>query len=317
MNKTLQGKVALVTGGASGIGQALATELASRGCDVVLADRQVELATAIAKDIEAKGGGRAWAEALDVREFSQFERVANATLDRSGGIDFLFNNAGIAVGGEMDGYGLADWDDVIDVNLRGVAYGVQAVYPSMVKRRTGHIINTASVAGLVPAAGTGSYCATKHAVVGLTKALRVEARVHGVRASVMCPGAIKTPILTGGTFGRFNYRNITARDVLAMWDEARPMAPEVFARKALDAVLRDEAYIIVPGWWKAFWYLDRVSPSLSLRVWGSRLEKMRAQLARLGATAARPGDAAQEEHRKVDEPPASGESVRPGAPLAT
>ena len=199
----LAGKVALVTGGASGIGRAMAEELANRGAEIVLGDRQTDLARGIAEGIRHRGG-RADVAELDVRDPVSFQRVARDTRRRSGRIDYLFNNAGIAVGGEVAGYTQADWDEVIDVNLRGVTHGIQAVYPSMIAQGSGHIVNTASMAGLVPTPGEGSYTASKHAVVGMTRALRMEAKVHGVRASVLCPGAIRTPILTGGRYGRIN-----------------------------------------------------------------------------------------------------------------
>jgi len=135
---------------------------------------------------------------------------------RFGHIDLLFNNAGIAVGGGMADYDPEDWEDVIDVNLRGVANGVQAVYPIMIEQRSGQIVNTASIAGLIAAPSQGSYTASKHAVVGLTKALRVEAERFGVRASVLCPGVVRTPILVGGRFGRAKLA-LNENEILRLW----------------------------------------------------------------------------------------------------
>jgi NAD(P)-dependent dehydrogenase (short-subunit alcohol dehydrogenase family) len=212
------------------------------------------------------------------------QRIVDDTAARTGKVDMLFSNAGIGVGGEMDGYERADWDDVFDVNLKGVAYGVQAVYPRMVKQGFGHIINTASVAGLVSAAGEGSYTAAKHGVVGLSKSLRVEARRHGVRVSVLCPGAIRTPILTGGKFGRLNYQNISDESILKMWATVKPMNVDVFAQKALDRVLANEAIIVVPSWWKALWYIERVSPNVSFRIWEMMLGKMRSDIKAAGGS---------------------------------
>jgi NAD(P)-dependent dehydrogenase (short-subunit alcohol dehydrogenase family) len=276
-------KTALVTGGASGIGAALGRELARNGAEVVLADRQLALAETVAEDIRAHGG-RATAAELDVRSLASQRALVERTAARTGGVHYYFNNAGIAVGGEMESYAQRDWDDVIDVNLRGVAYGVQAVYPLMIRQGEGHIVNTASVAGLVGAAGEGSYAATKHAVVGLSKALRIEARRHGVRVSVLCPGAIRTPILTGGAYGRVNYDGITSDQILrTVWEPLRPMDPSEFAQKALRAIARDQAIIVLPQWWKALWYLDRVSPWVAERVWGLFLEHLRKQLLEEGA----------------------------------
>ena len=275
-------KLALLTGAASGIGAALAKELARAGAEVVLADRQMDLAERVAGEIRA-GGGRASAVELDVRSVTAFERVVRDVVARHGRVDYLFNNAGIGVGGEMDAYAPRDWDDVIDVNLRGVAYGIQAVYPVMVRQGSGHIVNTASMAGLVATPGQGSYTATKHAVVAISKALRVEARHHGVHVSVLCPGVIRTPILSGGKFGRLNYVGVGEEQMRALWERLRPMDVDVFARKALAAIARDEAIIVLPQWWKTFWYIDRLSPALSHRLWRAMLDRSRAELAQIGA----------------------------------
>jgi NAD(P)-dependent dehydrogenase (short-subunit alcohol dehydrogenase family) len=274
-----KGKVAIVTGGASGIGAALSRALGAEGAQVVVADRQAALAEDVAASIRA-AGGRATSAELDVRQLASMGRVVSDTVARSGRVDLFFNNAGIGVGGEMDGYTARDWDDVFDVNLRGVAYGIQSVYPVMIRQRAGHIVNTASVAGLVAAPLSGSYSATKHAVVGLSKSLRLEATRHGVRVSALCPGAIATPILTGGKFGRAGVSDEVA---LEMWAHTHPMDPDVFAAKVLRAVARNEAIIVIPSWWKAFWYLDRLSPSLSLGLWSVVLDRMRRDLARAEA----------------------------------
>lgn len=279
---TFKSKVAIITGGASGIGAAIAKELARGGAEVILADRQIELAETLAAAIRASGG-RATATELDVRSLPAIERVVQGVVARSGRIDYFFNNAGIAVGGEIDSYAPRDWDDVIDVNLRGVAYGVHAVYPVMIAQGSGHIVNTASMAGLVGAAGEGSYTATKHAVVGLSKSLRIEARRHGVRVSVLCPGAIRTPILCGGKYGRLNFVGISEEKVLEMWAQVRPMDADEFATKALRAIARDEAIIVLPRWWKALWYIERISPRLSQAVWSAMLGRMRKHLVDIGA----------------------------------
>jgi NAD(P)-dependent dehydrogenase (short-subunit alcohol dehydrogenase family) len=193
--------VAIVTGGASGIGAALGRELAHQGARVVLADRQLELASEVVATING-AGGKAEAVELDVRDAIAFDAVVALTIERHGRLDYLFNNAGIAIGGEMREYRLDDWRDVVDVNLMGVVHGVQASYGRMIAQGYGHIVNTASVAGLLPSPFMGSYTTTKHAVVGLSRALRAEAARYGVRVSTLCPGVIRTPILTGGRFGR-------------------------------------------------------------------------------------------------------------------
>lgn len=258
------GKVAFVSGGASGIGAALTTELILHGAEVWIADRQIGPAQDFAQRLNSRGG-KAHAIELDVRDYPAFERAVAGAVQQSGRIDYLFNNAGIGVAGEVDKYTLNDWNDVFDVNLRGVVHGIQAVYPIMIGQRSGHIVNTASMAGLMTTAGQASYTAAKHAVVALSKTLRLEAERHGVQVSVLCPGVIRTPILTGGKYGRTGLAGISDEQILKMWERLHPMAPEKFAERALRAVLRGDAIIVVPAWWKAFWYLERLSPALSMR----------------------------------------------------
>ncbi|OBI82684.1 SDR family oxidoreductase [Mycobacterium sp. 1245805.9] len=266
------GRVAFVTGGASGIGAALATRLADGGAEVWIADRQFEAAQELAQRLSAK----AHAIELDVRDYPAFERAVAAAAERSGRIDYLFNNAGIGVGGEVDSYTLDDWNDVLDVNLHGVVNGIQAAYPIMIRQRSGHIVHTASMAGLLPSPGAVSYTAAKHAVVAISRALRAEAEHHGVKVSVLCPGAIRTPILTGGTYGRMTKTGASDEALLKFWEPMRPMAPEKFAERVLRAVSRNDAIIIVPAWWKAFWYLDRLSPAISAQAARHTLKRLRA-----------------------------------------
>ncbi|HXB90257.1 SDR family oxidoreductase [Mycobacterium sp.] len=272
MASSVSGKVAFVTGGASGIGAALSTTLVDDGAEVWIADRQIGAAQELAQRLNS-GGAKVRAIELDVRNYPSFERAVAEVVQQSGRIDYLFNNAGIGVSGEVNSYTLDDWNDVFDVNLRGVVHGIQAVYPIMIGQHSGHIVNTASMAGLVATPGLGSYTATKHAVVGISKALRVEAERHGVQVSVFCPGVIRTPLMTGGKYGRFN--GVSDEELVKFGERLRPMAPEKFAERALHAVLRGDAIIVVPAWWKAWWYLERLSPALSMRLAKVSLKRLR------------------------------------------
>ncbi len=274
MASSVLGKVAFVTGGASGIGAALTAELVRGGAEVWIADRQIGRAEKLAQSL-SDGGAKVHAIELDVRDFSSFECGVAEAAERSGRIDYLFNNAGIGVSGEIDSYSLDDWTDVFDVNLLGVVNGIQAVYPVMIRQGSGHIVNTASMAGLTTTVGQASYTATKHAVVAISRTLRVEAERHGVRASALCPGVIRTPILTGGEYGRINMAGVSDDEMLRSWERLRPMDADKFAERVLRAVLRNDAMIIVPGWWKAWWYLERVSPALALRFSKRLLEQLR------------------------------------------
>lgn len=259
------GKTAIITGGASGIGKSIALELSKRGCEVVIADLQIELAQAVAEEIK-NAGGKADAQALDVSDYQAVKSVIENTAARTGKLDFLFNNAGYANSGNLEDFSIEDWNRIIDVNLRGVVNGVQTAYPIMIKQGDGHIINTASMAGLTPGPGMALYCTTKHAVVGLTNALRGEASVHGVRASVMCPGVIRTAILDGGgKFGKLT-SGITDDFQKQTWEGLKPMDPDVFARKALNELAKNKPLIIVPKWWGILWGFTRFFPFYSQKV---------------------------------------------------
>jgi NAD(P)-dependent dehydrogenase (short-subunit alcohol dehydrogenase family) len=264
--RTFAGATAVVTGAASGIGRALAEELAKRGCEVVLADLQVALAKEVAAAIRASGG-RARAVRIDVTGFSAMKKLVKETVERTGRLDYIFNNAGIVIGGGVDLYSIKDWNKVIDVNLRGVINGIQAAYQIMLAQGFGHIVNTASMAGLMPGPGNTVYTMTKHGVVGLSLSLRGEAALLGVRVSVICPGVIQTPILEGG--GRYGKMLVDMspdqqQRMSEMFERLRPMPPHIFARKVLDAVAKNRAIIIYPRWWRVFWWINRLSPALGV-----------------------------------------------------
>jgi NAD(P)-dependent dehydrogenase (short-subunit alcohol dehydrogenase family) len=283
--------VAIVTGGASGIGAALGRELARREARVILADRQLELASAVAASINAEGGN-ADAVELDVRDAIAFDAIVALTIEKNGRLDYLFNNAGIAIGGEMREYRLDDWRDVVDVNLMGVVHGVQAAYGRMIAQGFGHIVNTASVAGLIPSPFMGSYTTTKHAVVGLSRALRAESARYGVRVSTLCPGVIRTPILTGGRFGRMA-QPMDLGLALKMWEGLRPIEPEEFARLALRALVANRGIIIVPAWWRVICWLNGTASGLFEKGVAAGLARIMKQVTMPGVAPSRRTPAAQ------------------------
>lgn len=189
-------RTAIVTGGASGIGAALGGALVARGATVVLADVDAAGAARQAADLTARGPGAAVAARLDVRDADAVSELVRATAREHGRLDLLANNAGIAVSGEPEELSLDHWNRAIDVNLRGVVHGCHAAYPLMKEQGSGHILNTASIAGLIPCpASMAPYSMTKFAVVGLSLALRAAGADRGVRVSVLCPGWTDTHIL--------------------------------------------------------------------------------------------------------------------------
>ncbi len=261
--RVFEGATAVITGGASGIGKAMAEELVSRGCEVVLADLQIEQAEEVAATIRATGG-KATASKIDVTDFEAIENLLQETAARTGRLDYMFNNAGIGIGGPLTRQSIEDWNLILDINLRGVINGVQAAYQIMVKQGFGHIVNTASVAGLLVVADGISYATTKHAVVGLSKSLRAKAALENIRVSVLCPGIIRTPILKqGGKYGK-NLSDITPEQEQENQEKLNPMPPDEFASKALDAIAKNKAIIVIPSFWRLFWWINRLSPRLGM-----------------------------------------------------
>lgn len=258
--------VAVVTGGASGIGRAVSEGLVRRGSHVVIADINAQGASEVATMLSSLGPGTASGVALDVRDADAVAAVYQQAQIEHGRLDAVFNNAGVAVGGEVEELTVAHWDRVIDVNLRGVVYGVAAAYPLMIKQGFGHIVNTASLAGLIPAPLLTPYSMTKHGVVGLSLALRAEARPFGVKVTAVCPGFVDTPMLDG--LGPEDLPQTSmARRAQEMQASAerqlgRPYPVDKLARDVLRGVDRNKALIVTPLSARALWRLHRLAPSL-------------------------------------------------------
>jgi NAD(P)-dependent dehydrogenase (short-subunit alcohol dehydrogenase family) len=192
-----------------------------------------------------------------------------------GRLDLMVNNAGIALGGQSHLMPPDHWDRLVDVNLRGVVNGVLAAYPRMVAQGHGHLVNVASMAGLAPTPLTAAYTMTKHGVVGLTTTLRPEAAIHGVRVTVVCPGAIETPILDKGPPDDLSPQpagsSLTSRQFLDRM-RMRPMPVDRFAAQALRGVARNRAIVVVPRSGLGLWYLQRASPA-AVRAVGALLAR--------------------------------------------
>jgi short-subunit dehydrogenase len=178
------------------------------------------------------------------------------TAAERGGLDLLFNNAGIGLLGETEECSLDDWNAVLDVNVRGVVHGVAAAYPLMVKQGRGHIVNVASVAGLIPTPHFVAYSASKHAVVGLSVGLREEARAKGVRVSCACPGFVNTGIQDAAKMVNIDREKAKAEVA------ATATTPERCARAILRGVRRDRALILVTGYARIAHWLYRWAPWL-------------------------------------------------------
>jgi NAD(P)-dependent dehydrogenase (short-subunit alcohol dehydrogenase family) len=192
--RDLTGRVAVVTGGGSGIGRGIAHVLADTGMRVVVADIEDPAAEAVASEL----GDRATAMHVDVADLVSVRALADRVEADLGPVDVLCNNAGVTVWGRLVDMKPTDWDWVLSVNLRGVVHGLLAFLPRMRDRRAGHVVNTASMGGLLAGPGLGVYCTTKYAVVAISEALRPEAAEYGVGVSVVCPGLVRTRLDTAG-----------------------------------------------------------------------------------------------------------------------
>jgi NAD(P)-dependent dehydrogenase (short-subunit alcohol dehydrogenase family) len=220
----LAGRVAVVTGAASGIGLGLTERFVAEGMKVVMADVEEARLAGEASRLEREGAD-VFAVLTDVTKPGDVQRLADQTLKQYGAVHVVCNNAGVAPGGPMLKTTPQDWQWIFGVNVLGVAHGVTTFAPLLVEQGEGHIVNTASEAGLVTTATLGMYCATKHAVVGLTESLYRELEGTGVGVSALCPNLVKTRIFHSERNRPFG-AELTA-------DENATMAP---LRESLDAM---------------------------------------------------------------------------------
>ncbi|WP_019909187.1 SDR family NAD(P)-dependent oxidoreductase [Paenibacillus sp. HW567] len=230
-------RVGIVTGGASGIGKALCKELLERGVYVVIADLNAEEGVRAVAELERLGGECRFAQ-LDVTEGTAVEDLVSSVYREFGRLDYLFNNAGIAMYGEICDMTEQNWKRIMDVNVWGVIYGVQAAYPLMKEQGFGCIANTASAAGLGLAPGSGAYSASKHAVVGLTASLHYEAEAYGVEVSCLCPAFVDTPIFDSG-----EAIHMDKKKMLAQVKKQKLMTPERFAALAFMGLEKNQALV--------------------------------------------------------------------------
>jgi short-subunit dehydrogenase len=194
---------------------------------------------------------------LDVTDQDAFKKLIDDTVSENGRLDYIFNNAGIAIAGEVRDVSVEDWRKVLDVNLFGVIHGTVRAYKVMVKQGFGHIVNIASLEGLMPFPVTVSYVTSKYGVVGLSNGLRVEGSSLGIKVSVVCPGFIQTPI-----FDVSPVVNVDRQNLLKYLPMNFSISADKCAQRILKGVERNKAIIVVTGLAKIYWILGRISPSL-------------------------------------------------------
>jgi NADP-dependent 3-hydroxy acid dehydrogenase YdfG len=193
MSNNIQGKVVVITGASSGLGEATARLLSAEGASVALGARRVDRLQALAKELRAKGG-KALAASTDVTDCDQVKRLVDTAVQTFERIDVMINNAGLMPQALLERLKIDEWNRMIDVNLKGVLYGIAAGLPHMMLQKSGHFINVSSVAGHRVGPGFAVYAATKHAVRALSEGLRQEVKPYNIRTTVISPGAVATEL---------------------------------------------------------------------------------------------------------------------------
>lgn len=249
----LRQQVVFITGAASGIGRALALAAAREGAFVWVTDIDAAGSDAVVADIHSQGG-QAWALPLDVTDAAAADAAVSHVVAAAGRIDVCFNNAGIGFAGEFRDSTVDQWRRVFDVNVFGVLHVALAVYRQMVRQGHGHLVNTASLAGLLPTPGLSAYGASKWAVVSLTHSLRLEGEALGVKVSAICPSFVESNI----------YQNTLVAGLKP--DAGRSMAAfpivpvDGLVGRVFAGVARNEALIVYPFYARVLWWLQRLVP---------------------------------------------------------
>lgn len=251
-----KGKTAIVTGGASGIGRGVCLELGRRGANVYVTDINLDGAFQTADQINV-AGGRAFAARLDVTQKEDVKQFIHETAKTAGRLDFMFNNAGIAITGEVRDMSDEDWKNIIDINLWGVIYGTTAAYSIMVRQGFGHIVNTASLAGIVPVPTESAYSTTKFAVVGLSTSLRAEGEALGVKVSAVCPGFVQSGIYDAAKTLNSEMKELIKKNPFKIMDTAKA------AGLILRGVEKNKAIIVVTLHGHVLYWIYKYFPSIA------------------------------------------------------
>ena len=272
--EVFQNTVVIVTGGGMGLGQALCEELARHGAKVVIADIDGDAASQVAERLQ-QSGLQADAVHVDVANEADVARLVERTVAAYGHLDYLFNNAGIAIGGDARDLSVEQWRRVLDVNLLGVVYGTISAYQVMARQGHGHIVNISSLSGLIPQPGNAPYCTSKHGIVGLSLSLRFEGADLGVKVSAVCPGDMKTSI-----YQNMVVMNMPREQIIRVSRRSHYLMPQMSAQDAartiLRGVVRNQALIVFPTAVQLIWHLYRWFPHLIYRVSIHRMRMFRS-----------------------------------------
>ena len=256
MKDYFRDKVAVVTGAGAGIGAELVRQLAHHGGCIVAADLDLEAVETITGKL-CQAGCSVVACQADVRQLKDVQGIIDRAIHQFGQLDLIFNNAGVGLAGELRDVELTDWERIIDTNLWGVIHGMHAAYRAMLPQGAGQIVNISSASGLVPRPGMVPYATSKHAIVGLSTSLRIEAADAGIRVNVVCPMNVSTSIHANAV-----YRNVD--DVALVADIPIPWVPvERCVKTLLKGVERNRAIITMPLYARVEWWLYRYCPPLA------------------------------------------------------
>lgn len=266
--KQFQDKIAIVTGGGAGIGKSICEELANRGATAIVADINTVNAGKVA-DAILQNGGKAHSIGVDVSNEHEVKRLIESTATEYGRLDYMFNNAGIAIGGDVRDLNMEQWNKVFNINFYGVLYGSIYAYQIMSKQGFGHIVNTSSGTGLMPQPGNTPYCASKHAVVGLSLSLRYEGMDLGVKVSTVCPGHVQTDI-----YKNMKVANVPNDKVVASLP-VKAMNTLEATSIILDGVMKNKDIIIFPANVKWAWRINRLFPRLLDKAWVEKIRNIR------------------------------------------
>jgi len=247
----LTGKIALVTGGARGLGLTMATALAEAGADVALTGRSIGPAEEAAKAIAVATGRRAQAFAADVTSIADVDKLVPAVESALGPVDILVNNAGVNIRGTVDQLSEADWDSVIDTNLKGPFLCARAFGPGMVKRGWGRVVNLGSILGAVALGGRAPYASSKAGVINLTRVLALEWAGTGVTANAICPGPFATEMNLPLLNDPVKYQEFVKKIPMGRWGELDELAGAVVFLSSPASSFITGASLFVDGGWTA------------------------------------------------------------------
>jgi len=248
-NFRLDGKIALVTGGARGLGRTMATALAQVGADIAISGRSIEPCLEAAQEIAAATGRRARGFAADVTKLADVERLAGEIEAALGPVDILVNNAGINIRGPIQQLSEADWDAVIDTNLKGPFLCARTFGPRMVTRGWGRVVNLGSVLGVIGLPGRAPYASSKAGIINLTRVLALEWAGTGVTANAICPGAFATEMNRSLLEDPVKYKEFVAQIPMGRWGELDELTGVVvFIASGASSYMTGSSIFVDGGW---------------------------------------------------------------------